>query len=176
VLFWLGVVFALVFFWVLHFFVTFGDSPLLPREWGHAWRIYNKNDGDILFSLPGDNWGQVVVFVMPKDLREKLERQGLGYLNSFDPQDTVGWAPTPMTQSRFWDSQGRCNVSSCVQRCRCPGISLFTSNYSCLRLARRVETMANDALLGTGAYYWNGFDKLILLVPQKNRIVVAHRK
>lgn len=174
-LFWLGVTMVFVVFWVIPFFETYGTRPLLPKEWGHAWPIYAKSDSEGFSGSPGSDWGQIVVFVMPKDLRENLERQGLAYLNSFNPQDTVGWVPTPMTQSRYWDSQGQCNISSSIQ-CTCPGVAIFTSNYGCLRFSRSIETMANDALLGTGAYYWNGSEKLMLLIPQKNRIVVAHRK
>src|SRR5688572_10297041 len=89
------------------------------------------------------------------------------------------WHATPVPTTYSWADPAACPpVTSdrymLVYPKGCPSISGLMGGYGLLPFDRDIEVMANEALFSPGAYYAFGRWGILILIPERDRIVYVH--
>lgn len=135
------------------------------------------------FGLPGGPHTGIIVYDMPTAVKTELRESGLAWLNALPRnswQSSLGsyddWHATPVPVTYSWADPAACPPTTSdrymlVYPKGCPSISGLMNGYGLLPFDRDVEVMANEALFSPGAYYALGRWGILILIPERERIV-----
>lgn len=132
---------------------------------------------------PGGYHTGIFVYEMPEAVKTELRENGLAWLNALPRngwQSEQGsydaWRPTPVQSTYSWADPSACPPTTSdryklVYPKGCPSISSLMDGYGLLPFDRDVEVMVNEALFAPGAYYALGRQGILVLIPNRERIV-----
>jgi hypothetical protein len=125
-----------------------------------VYRAENLTGETPFLALPGDNWSRIFVYAFPTNIADKISEKGVDYflrpenLNQRqDLQRTFNhWEQTPMGLT----------------------IGSYLSHYGYgIELDKDIEQMINDAMTNAGSYYSFGRAGLVIVIPNRQRVVWA---
>ena len=135
---------------------------------------------------PGGSYTGIIVYDMPAAVKTELRESGLAWLNALPRnswQSSLGWYgdwhATPVPTTHSWADPAACPPTNSDRYMLtypngCPSISGRMDGYGLLPFDRDVEVMTNDALFSPGAYYALGRWGILVLIPERDRIVYVH--
>jgi hypothetical protein len=135
------------------------------------------------FGLPGGYHTGIFVYDMPEVVKMELRENGLAWLNTLPRNSWQGmqgsyfaWRATPVPTTYSWADPAACPPTTSDRYMLaypkgCPSISGLMDGYGLLPFDRDVEVMVNEALFAPGAYYAPGRWGILVLIPNRERIV-----
>jgi len=130
---------------------------------------------------PGGNETGIIVYQMPPLTRERIEREGILWLSSLEGSGDrwrgryTMWHQTPYSADAagdfdFW------SLGEMGESCgHAEGIARYMFRYGfCIPFDEDIEALANEALEAPGGFYAFGRIGLLILIPEKNRIIYAY--
>ncbi len=127
---------------------------------------------------PGGNETGIIVYQMPPSAKVRIERGGKEWLETLPGSGKrwrgrySTWHQTPFDPNvnrafDIWNSGEYCGHGG--------GIAGYMFRYGfCIPFDKDVERLANDALSSSGSYYAFGRIGMLLLNPEKSRIIYAY--
>lgn len=130
---------------------------------------------------PGGNETGIIVYEMPQSTREKIEQAGVSWLDGLSGSGTdwhgryATWHMTPFDPT----VQGAFDIwamDSSLESCgHGGGIASYMFRYGfCIPFDPEIENIANEALSSPSNFYAFGRIGMLLLIPDKNRIIYAY--
>ncbi|MEP1443020.1 MAG: hypothetical protein ABJK39_08425 [Hyphomicrobiales bacterium] len=173
-------IFICVIGWKL--FVYRHHVNLIPAPLG-AWWIQYSAEKSFGFGPSGNEAG-IIVFAMPEKTREEIENNGISWLKSLPcagrKRCFPNWEPTPVSTEVTWADKDRCSefradIHLILFKNGCPSVSGFLGHGgSSLDLDEEIEREINAAIFSKGAFYSISRSRLLLIIPEDNRIVFAY--
>ena len=135
---------------------------------------------------PGGSYTGIMVYDMPAAVKTELRESGLAWLNALPRNSWQGsqgsyddWHTTPVPTNYSWADPAACPPTNSDRYMLtypngCPSISGRMGGYGLLPFDRDFAVMANEALFSPGAYYALGRWGILVLIPERDRIVYVH--
>jgi hypothetical protein len=131
---------------------------------------------------PGGNETGVLVFELPEDSAVSIKTGGISVLRracsaSAVSRNTGGrfseWKSTPMVAERQWLE--RDSSSSGVSTSGTPRIANFLDQYGFgISIDEEIQEMSDKALSEPGNFYHSGRTSILIVIPDKRRVVYAY--
>ncbi len=157
----------------------------VPSEFG-VYRILYRQENAWGFG-PGGNETGIRVYELPDRTYQIIQQQGLEYLNSL-PSAKIGrvrgqyewrgkynnWLETPINVTRHWTDYMSLPEDADYSK-EVPSISNYMNAYGFgLRIDPEIRNLADDSLKSPGNYYAYGRIGVIIVIPQKKRVIYAY--
>ncbi len=147
---------------------------LLPKAMNVTRVIYSSEEA--WGFGPGGNETGIIVYEMPKNISNRLKKNGLKYLKTLRKNignngrgRFVDWYPTPML---IHERDKPLEVENSGQT---RGIRDYLFRYGFqIPLDPKIEGDVNEAILKVGNYFSYGRSGVIILIPQLERIVYMY--
>ncbi|MCL4677765.1 MAG: hypothetical protein KJ017_04125 [Alphaproteobacteria bacterium] len=167
-------------FWEYQFYLS-----AVPQEFG-VYKILYRQENAWGFG-PGGNETGIRVYELPEQTYQIIQQQGLEYLNNLPSakarqvkgrSDWRGkyknWLETPINVTRHWTDYMSLPDDADYSK-EVPSISHYMSAYGFgLRIDPKIRNLADDALKSPGNYYAYGRIGVIIVIPQKKRVIYAY--
>ncbi|WP_156510543.1 hypothetical protein [Labrenzia sp. OB1] len=130
---------------------------------------------------PGGKEAGIIVFDMPVKTKQHLASGGLDWLENMPPNGRSGWQgryrnwkSTPIPANEKWAAPENCSDSpeSNGYHYNCPSVTRYLG--ALIRVDRDVAQMVDEAVFSSGAYYAYGRVGMIILIPERARIVYIY--
>lgn len=125
---------------------------------------------------PGGNEAGIVVYEMPQSTREKIEQEGISWLSGLSGSGKSWYGRYHTWHTTPFDPHVRKAFDIwTMERCgHKGGVAGYMFRYGvCIPLDEEIENLANEALSSPNSYYAFGRIGMLLLIPDKKRIVYA---
>lgn len=154
----------------------------VPEAMNVWWVRYALEESSGL-GLPGGYHTGIFVYDMPESVKTELREKGLAWLNTLPRNSWQGmqgsydaWRATPVLTTYSWANPAACPpTTSDLYRLAfpngCPSVSGLMNGLDRLPFDRNVEVMVNEALFAPGAYYALGRWGILVVIPDRERIV-----
>jgi len=157
----------------------------VPEEMG-VWRIIYVAEEAWGFG-PGGNETGIIVYDMPEATYDALQAGGIKWLQNLSSNNWSGWQgrydewhSTPVPETETWADPARCSTGlsdfySITQHPTCPSIAAYMAKYGFwIPLDAEIELLANEAVFSSGAYFSHGRIGMLIVIPEKRRLIYAY--
>jgi len=138
----------------------------------------------ILYKNEDYSGAGIVIYELPNETKEKIEKHGLKYLNTTYNKNSSShnddgifknWGETPISINEAWTGPVMDGIPE--YKTSIPQISNYLSRYNLgLNLDKKIELQINRAIQNSGSYFAYQNVRLIVVSPSDKIIVYAYSR